>query len=83
MSLIYSLVAREQVVLVDYSSFNGNFSQVAVDVSLALCRCSPKPTCPKLSDSSRLPTTPSTLSSKTDSSSSQWSNPTYSPSYAV
>ena len=83
MSLIYSLVAREQVVLVDYSSFNGNFSQVAVDVCLPLCRCSPKPTCPKLSDSSLLPTTPSTLSSKTDSSSSQWLKPTYSPSYAV
>jgi hypothetical protein len=32
--MIYSLVAREQVVLVDYSSFNGNFSQVAVDVLL-------------------------------------------------
>lgn len=30
MSMIYSLVARERLVLADYSSFSGNFSQVAL-----------------------------------------------------
>jgi hypothetical protein len=30
MSMIYSLVARENVVLTDYTSFSGNFSQVAL-----------------------------------------------------
>ena len=41
--MIYSLVAREQVVLVDYTPHSGNFSQVALDVFLSLLRFSSKP----------------------------------------
>lgn len=32
MSMIYTLVARERNVLTDYTSFSGNFSQVALEV---------------------------------------------------
>lgn len=34
LSMIYSFIAREQVVLTDYTSESGNFSQVALEVSL-------------------------------------------------
>ena len=59
--MIYSLVSREQVVLVDYSAFSGNFSQVALEVILPSTRFSKKPIFPKLLDSLPLLTTASTL----------------------
>ena len=51
MSMIYSLVAREKLVLVDYTSFSGNFSQVALEVSHSTCRSYKKQTSPRRSDS--------------------------------
>lgn len=74
--MIYSLVAREQVVLVDYSSFNGNFSQVAVDVICFTYRFSPRRIYQKLSDSLQLLTTAFIPLLRTDSFSLQWWNPT-------
>lgn len=68
MSMIYSLVARDQVVLTDYSAHQGNFSQVSLEVSHRQRRSSARPTCPKPSDSTSLPTTASIPSSKNDSS---------------
>jgi hypothetical protein len=51
MSMIYALVARERLVLTDYSSFSGNFSQVAIEVRSSPRRSCRRPTSPRPSDS--------------------------------
>lgn len=33
--MIYALVARDKMVLADYSAYSGNFTTTAMDVSLA------------------------------------------------
>ena len=56
MSMIYSLVSRDQVVLTDFTPHSGNFSQVALDVHHPPFRSLPKLTCKKHLDSTPLPT---------------------------
>ena len=51
MSMIYSLVARERLVLVDFTSFSGNFTQISQDVSPFTRRSYKRPTFPRPSDS--------------------------------
>lgn len=75
MSMIYSLVSREQVVLVDYSAFSGNFSQVALEVLHLSIRFLEKPIYQKLLDSLPLPTTAFTPMLKIDTYLWPWSNP--------
>lgn len=51
MSIIYSLVARDKMVLADYSSFSGNFDTFAQQVALPSFRSSKRLTLIKSMDS--------------------------------
>ena len=77
MSMIYTLVAREKIVLTDYTSFSGNFSQVALEVLNKSYRSLGKQICLKLLDNMSLLITLFILSSRRISYFWLWSNQLY------
>jgi len=83
MSMIYSLVSREQVVLTDYTPHQGNFPQIALDVPQNSQRSLLRPTFPKHSDNMLQQTIHSTPTSKNGTSFWSWSSQAYIFSDAV